>query len=107
MSEQASQNKNEDKSTKGTSEHKKRNFWTALIVATVLFLILMVIMAIRVGKGGELVWWGTVLLWIITLIGSGIFALASKRWVTLGLLGGAVVGLVVIVFSCAVTLPTK
>jgi hypothetical protein len=107
MSAQPIKNTEEDLKKKSIFENRRRMFVTASIASAIPFIALLIIMAARVGKGGELVWVGTVLWWVITLIACAGFAIASKRWITLGLLAGAVLGLAVIIFSCSVTLPTK
>lgn len=107
MNEPLIKNTDDDDKKKSFSENRKLKFLIPLIASSIPFIVLMIIMAVRVGKGGELVWVGTVLWWVITLLFCGGFAIASKRWITLGLLAGAVLGLAIIVFSCAVTLPTK
>jgi|WetSurMetagenome_2_1015567.scaffolds.fasta_scaffold655836_1 hypothetical protein len=107
MSTQPIKNIDEDLKKKSIHENRKRIFLSVSIASALSFIILLIVMAVRVGKGGELVWVGTVLWWVITLLVCAGFAIASKRWITLGLLAGAVLGLAVIIFSCAVTLPTK
>ncbi len=107
MSAQPTKQTDDELSKKSLFENRKRILLIASIASGIPFIVLLIIMAVRVGKGGELVWVGTVLWWIITLLVCAGFAIASKRWITLGLLVGAVLGLAVIVFSCAVTLPTK
>jgi uncharacterized membrane protein YagU involved in acid resistance len=107
MNEPLQKNIDEDEKKKIPIENQRRKFLIPLIASSIPFIVLLIIMAVRVGKGGELVWMGTVLWWVITLLFCGGFAIASKRWISLGLLAGAVLGLAVIVFSCTVTLPTK
>ena len=95
----------EDTKIKIQPQKSKRDFIIALLLAAIPFIALLVIMAARSGNGGNLIWVATVILWIIALIVNAAFAISGKRrWITLGILAGVVIGLGCIVLSCSAIL---
>ncbi len=99
------QSDNEDKMVKLPPQRSKRDFIIALISTTIPFVALLIIIAVRVRNGGELIWAATVLLWVTALIVNAVFAISGKRrWITLGILAGVIIGLGCIVLSCSTIL---
>jgi hypothetical protein len=83
------------------------SFLKGLLPTGVPFVALFIIIAIMVGKGGELVWMLTLGLCVVALLVSAGFALADKRRVALGILAGSAVGVICLVLSCAFVLSTS
>ena len=81
-------------------------FVKATVFTTIPFVVLVVIIAAMVGRGGELVWLAALGLWVLALLAGGGFAIAAKRQTSLGILAGTAVGLVGLVVSCSVVLAT-
>ena len=80
------------------------DFFIPMVSTGIPFVLLVVIMALMAGRGGELVWAASLILWILALLVSAGFAIASKRRISLGILAGTAIGLIGLVVSCSAIL---
>ncbi len=87
-----------------TARERVNAFLTAGISTAIPFVVLFILTTAMVGKGGELVWMGSLALCVVALLVGAGFAIADKRRIALGILAGVAVGLVGLVVSCSVVL---
>ena len=80
------------------------DFFIPMVSTGIPFVLLVVIMALMAGRGGELVWAASLILWILALLVSAGFAIASKRRISLGILAGTAIGLIGLMVSCSAIL---
>jgi hypothetical protein len=81
-----------------------RAFRGGLIFSALPFVAMVIVIYAMVGRGAELVWMATLGLCVVGLLVSGIFALAEKRRIALGILAGIAIGLAGLVVSCTTVL---
>jgi hypothetical protein len=99
-------NNNDDMKIVLPPQHNIRDYIIALLLTVIPFITLLIVMAIRSGNGGNLIWLVTLFLWVVALIVNAAFAISGKRrWITFGILTGIIIGLGCIVLSCSALLP--
>jgi hypothetical protein len=96
----------ENKENNGWKKFQTRwtEFLQTLGIALIPFVTLFVLIMIKAKNGGELVWGGMVLLIVLAMVVSAIFAIVSRPRVALGILAAMLIGLIGLVVSCSTVL---
>jgi hypothetical protein len=96
----------ENKENNGWKKFQTRwvEFLQTLGVSLIPFLALFILIMVKAKNGGELIWGGMVLLVVLAMIVSAVFAIVSKPRVALGILAAMLIGLTGLIVSCSTVL---